>query len=223
MVPSWNAQGRLVLLCIWPYFILCCRLLALQENVSSAKGFNREPIVSSHSLCQSWQSHSWTCWWKWFITEWKERQNSTVHKFSFLTFFIPEDPTVTCYNTNNFELSDLTDSWVAIQGNTGPCTGRESKEGWSHWLTEALVSGHPPAHTQADIRWHPDLIPHNVGFPLAGLAEAAEACLKPCLTLSYQHAFFQWRVQPKIVEIIKCSKIFFFNVYNQSILLSKEF
>lgn len=82
---------------------------------------------------------SWTCWRKWLITEWKERQYSSVQKLPFLTFLIPKDLTVTRYNTNNYELSHLTDSWVAIHGNTGSFTGREFKEGWSHWLTEDLA------------------------------------------------------------------------------------
>lgn len=119
-VPSWNVHGNLVSICIWPHFVLCCRLLVHQENVSSAWDFNTKPIVSSHSLCQSWQSQVLDLLKK-VIHHWMERMPKLNHtKASFLHILKSEDPVVPGCTAIKHGLPDLTDGWVAIQGHPGP-------------------------------------------------------------------------------------------------------
>lgn len=119
-VPFWNVHGHLVPICIWPHFVLCCRLLVHQENVSSAWDFNTKPIVSSHSLCQSWQSQVLDSLKK-VIHHWMERMPKLNHtKAFFLHILKSEDPVVPGCNANQHGLPDLTDSWVTTQGHPGP-------------------------------------------------------------------------------------------------------
>lgn len=119
---------------------------------------------------------SWTCWRRWFITEWKECQNSTVQKLSFFTFLIPEDLIVTCCNANNYELPDLMDSWVTIQ-ETEASLRVDSKGDQPHWLIEDLVLGELSSLSSGS-GWMAVSLSHSLWmcFPLAGLVEPAQVC-----------------------------------------------
>lgn len=109
-VPFWNVHGNLVPICIWPHFVLCCRLLVHQENVSSAWDFNTKPIVSSHSLCQSWQSQVLDLLKK-VIHHWMERMPKLNRTKAFFFHILKsEDPGVPGCNANQHGLPDLTDT-----------------------------------------------------------------------------------------------------------------
>lgn len=151
-LPQW--YGRLVCLCIWPHFILCCRLLALQENASSAWDFNTKPLSPPTLFACLGKVKSGTCWRRWFITEWKECQNSTIQKLSFLHILNPSGPDRHLLEYKQCELPDLTDSWVATQGKTGPSQVESEEADHTDWQ-KTWVFSYQAAHTQADGRWHP--------------------------------------------------------------------
>lgn len=61
---------------------------------------------------------SWTCWRRWFISAWKECQNQQYKRFlSSHSYLVPEDRAVTYCNASNYELPELTDSWIIMVGN----------------------------------------------------------------------------------------------------------
>lgn len=90
----------------------------LKRNVNSARGFYTKPIISSHSLCQSWKSQVLDLLKKVIHLCMERMPTPTVQKISYFISLTPEDLIVTYCNVSNYELPCLADSWVIMEGNT---------------------------------------------------------------------------------------------------------
>lgn len=60
------------------------------KRMSALRGTLTQSQLSPPTLSASLgKVKSWTCWRRWFITEWKECQTSTIQKLPFFTFLNP--------------------------------------------------------------------------------------------------------------------------------------